>query len=160
MVKQYTAYLAYQQTQPQEKALHYEIPCRPWEVVGADVFMTNCKTLLCIVDYHSKFPIVKKVNSLSADDVVHTTKLIFAECGFLRKTVSDVGTTFTSETFKDFCRKMNIQQIITSSYHYDSNGQVEVCIIFIKHTIKNALILRDIHLALLKIHSMAKGADP
>ena len=65
--------------QPQERALHNEILCRPWEVVGADVFMINGNTLLCIVDYHSKFPIMKKVNSLSPDNLVQTAKLIFAE---------------------------------------------------------------------------------
>ena len=51
--------LKYQWTQPQEKALHYEIPHSPWVVVNADVIMINGKTLLPIVDYHSKFPIVK-----------------------------------------------------------------------------------------------------
>ena len=25
----------------QEKALHYEIPSKPWEVIGTDVFMIN-----------------------------------------------------------------------------------------------------------------------
>ena len=34
------------------------------EVVGADVFVINTKTLLCNVVYHSRFPIVEKVNSL------------------------------------------------------------------------------------------------
>ena len=51
-----------------EKALLYEVPCRPWEVFGADVFMINNITLLCIVDYHCKLPMVKKANSLSEDD--------------------------------------------------------------------------------------------
>ena len=37
--------LEYQQMQPQERALHFEIPCKPWEVVGVDVFMTDGKTL-------------------------------------------------------------------------------------------------------------------
>ena len=46
---------------PQEKALHYEIACRPWEIIGEDVFMINDKSLLSIVDYHSKFLIVKQV---------------------------------------------------------------------------------------------------
>ena len=84
-VKQYTMCLEYQQTQPKEKALHFEIPCRQWEVVGAHIFMIYGKTLLCIVDYYSKFPIVKKVNSLSADNLVQMAKLIFAEYGFQRK---------------------------------------------------------------------------
>ena len=33
--------LDYQCTQLQEKALQYEIPYKPWEVVVADVFMVN-----------------------------------------------------------------------------------------------------------------------
>ena len=36
------------------------------------------------------------------------TKLIFAEYGLLKKTVSDAGKSFITETFKDFRRKMNI----------------------------------------------------
>ena len=36
----------------------------------------NSKNLLCIVDCCSKFPIVEKVNSLSADNLVQMTKLI------------------------------------------------------------------------------------
>ena len=77
--------------------------------------------LFCFVEYHSKFPIVKKVNSLSADNLVQATQQIFAEYGLPKKIVSYVGTNFTSETFKDFCRKMNLQQTITLSYHYQSN---------------------------------------
>ena len=90
--------------QPQEKALHYEILCRNLEVIGADVFMIHSKTLPCIVDYQSKLPIVKKANSLSADNLVQMTKLIFAEYRHLKTFVSDVGTNFTCEMFKHFCR--------------------------------------------------------
>ena len=74
----------------------------------------------CIVDYHSKFPIVKKVNNLSADDLVKITKLHFAEYGLPKKIVSDVDTNFTAEIFKAFCRKMNIQQAIILSYHHQT----------------------------------------
>ena len=63
------------------KGIKYKITCRPWEVVGADGLMINSKTLLCTVDYHIEFPIVKKVKSLSADNLVEMTKLIFAEYG-------------------------------------------------------------------------------
>ena len=70
MVKQCAMCLKYQCTEPHEKALHYKIPYRPWEVVGADVFMVIDNNLLCIVDNHSKFPIVNKVKSLSVYDLV------------------------------------------------------------------------------------------
>ena len=101
--------------QPQEKVLHYKVPCRLWEVVGVDIFIINNKTLLCMVDYHSKLPIVKKVISLSADDLVQKAKLIFAGNRLPKKFVSDVVSNFTSEAFKYFCRQINIQQTITSS---------------------------------------------
>ena len=81
--------------QPQEKELNYEIPCIPCEVVYADAFIINNKTLLCIVDYYSKFPVETKVISLSAGDLVQMTKLIFVEYMFRKKTVSEVGTNFT-----------------------------------------------------------------
>ena len=67
-------------------------------MVGADVFMINDKTLLCIVDYHSKFQIVKKENSSSEDDLVQTAKLIFTEyfCGFLFDYIVVVVVVYTS----------------------------------------------------------------
>ena len=64
MVKQCFICLAYWQIQPQEKALHYEMPSRHFIVVGVDVFMSNIKTLLHIIDYHSKFPNSKESKEL------------------------------------------------------------------------------------------------
>ena len=102
----------YKQMQTQERLFLYELPCWPWEVVSAGIFM--------IVDYYGKFPVVKKVDRLAADD-----KMIFAEYGLPKKIISDAGTPFTSETFKKFCRQMSIQQSITSSYHCQNNCEVE-----------------------------------
>ena len=40
----------YQQTQLHEKTVLYDIPCKPWEVVGTNIFsINNNNTLLCIV---------------------------------------------------------------------------------------------------------------
>ena len=111
-VKQCNTCLQYQWTQPEEKALNYEILCRAWEVIGVDIFMINGKHLLFIVDHHSKFPIV---NNQSSDSLVQMTKLIFAEYRLPKKIVSDADKNFMAGTFKAFCRKMNIQQTITLS---------------------------------------------
>ena len=59
-IKQCATYLQFQQTQPQERIIHHDIPLQPWEVVGTDVFHYNNKNYLCTVDYNSKFPIVKR----------------------------------------------------------------------------------------------------
>ena len=52
-------------------------------MAGTDIFMFNNKTLLSIVDYYGKFPIVKKVGSLAVDDLVKVAKMIFAGHGLL-----------------------------------------------------------------------------
>ena len=75
------------------------------------------------------------------------------------KIVSDAGTNFMSEKFKEFHSKMNIQQSITSSYHHQSNGVVEACIKCVMCTIKKCLNTnQDISLALLQIQSTPVGA--
>ena len=94
-VKQCTKCLEFQCTKTHETALHYEIPTIPWKVADADIFMVNNKILLCIAYYYSKFPVLKKVASLSAGDLVLLTKITFAEFELDRKIISDEGTNFT-----------------------------------------------------------------
>ena len=60
-VKHCATCLEYQKTQPQEKTTSYEVLAKPWEVVGADIFMIKNEIMLCIVDYYSKFLVVKKM---------------------------------------------------------------------------------------------------
>ena len=71
--------------QPKEWILHHDIPLQPWEVVGADVLHFNNKNYLCIIDYNSKLPIVKRLEGLSAENLPSTVKIIFAEYGIPQK---------------------------------------------------------------------------
>ena len=67
----------FQQTQPKEKIIHHDIPIKLWDVVGTDMFTINNNKYLYVVDYHSKFPIIKKTEDQSADSLVLTHKVIF-----------------------------------------------------------------------------------
>ena len=95
--------------------------------------------LLCIVDYYYNFPIVKKANGFSADDLIKAAKIVFAVFGLPKKIVLEAGRNVLSDRFKQFCRQLNIDKAITSSNHYHSNGQVETCIKFVKCATKVAL---------------------
>ena len=132
--------LEFQQTQPKEKIIHQDIPLRPWEVIGADVFHFNNKYYLCIVGDHSKFPVIKRLERLSAESLVNTVKIIFAEYGILGKIMSNVGTNFVSDMLQQFCKSIKVEQAVLLAYHHQSNGHVKACIKFIKHTFKNVLI--------------------
>ena len=57
-VKYCSTCLEYQNMQLQEKP--YEVPSKPWEVVGAAIFIINNENLLCTVDYYSKFLVIKR----------------------------------------------------------------------------------------------------
>ena len=157
-IKQCPTCLQFQQMQPQEKIIHHDIPLQPWEVVGADVFHCNNKNYLCIVDYNSKFPTVKRLEGLSAENLTNAVKIIFVEYGIPHKIMSDAGTNFVLDRFQKFCRAINTEQASSLAYHHQSNRQVEACIKFIKQTFKKcAKSSRDISMALLQIHTRPLG---
>ena len=124
-VKSCSTCLRFQQTQPKEKTIHHDILLRPWEVLGADVFQLNNKNYLCVVDYHSKFLVIKRIEGLSEKSLIAAVKIIFAEYGKPYRLMSDAGSNFISEKLKSFCNSLNIKQAVSSSYHHQSNGQVE-----------------------------------
>ena len=83
-VKQCVSCLDYQHTQPHESTISYDLLCRPWEVVDADTFSINNNMLLCIVDYYSKFFIMKKGNGLSDSDPIRAAKIVFTKFDYQR----------------------------------------------------------------------------
>ena len=120
--------LEFQQMQLKEKLIHHDIPLRLWEVLGADVFHFNNKNYLCVVDYHSKFPVVKRLEGLSAENLIATVKVIFAKYSIQHKLMSDAGTNFVSDKFWKFCNSINVEQAVSLVYLHQSNGQVKACI--------------------------------
>ena len=144
--------------QPKDKMIHHDILARPLEVTGADMFTLNNKHYLCIVDYHSKVPIIKKTEVLSADSLILTHKFMFAEYGLPKKIMLCSGGNFVSDKFRTFCKILNIQQEFSSSYHHDSNRQVEACVKFVKHTLKKCFDSKgDPHTVLLQTHMTPQG---
>ena len=138
--------------------MHHDIPLRPWEVIDTDVFHFKNKHYLCIVDYNSKFPVIKRLEGLSADKLINMVKTIFTKYGIPHKLMSDMGTNFVSDEFCQFCKLVNIDQVTLSVYHHQSNGQVEACIKFVKCTFKKCADSgRDINMVLLQIHMTLLG---
>ena len=147
--------------QPKEKTIHYDIPMRPWDVIGMDVFQLSNKNYICIVDYHSKFLAIKRMEQLSAESLIAAVKIVFAEYGIPHRIMSDAGSNFVSEKFENFCNSLNIEQAVSSLYHHQSNRQVEPCIKLIKYTIKKSSDSGDdIHMAMLHIRTTPQGQGP
>ena len=132
VVKQCATCLDYQQTQPHEKN------SANWEVVDADILSIHNNMLFCIVDYYSKFPSWRKLMACQLITQLKQLRLCLQNLNYQRR-VSDVGMNFVSDWFEQFCRQLNIDQAITSSYHHQSIGKVEACVVC-EACHKNALI--------------------
>ena len=104
--------LKFQQTQPKEETIHHDIPLRPWEVIGVDIFHINNINYLCVVDYHSMFLVIKRIKGLWAEHLIARVKIIFAEYSILHRLMPDACSNFISDKFKSFCNSL------TSSKQY------------------------------------------
>ena len=59
---------------------------------------------LYIIDYHSKFPIIKKTEDL-ADSLILMCEVTLAEYRLPKKIMLDSGGNFVSDDFKTFCKR-------------------------------------------------------
>ena len=50
-----------------QRNIHLEIPSNPWGIIGPDMFYCIKGNIFALVDYHSKFPVIKKTESLTSD---------------------------------------------------------------------------------------------
>ncbi|XP_054283131.1 uncharacterized protein K02A2.6-like [Macrosteles quadrilineatus] len=80
---------------------------------------------LLVIDAFSKWPEIVPMSSITTERTVEALKNLLCKYGIPRTIVSDNGTSFTSQGFKDFCLRNNIKHITTPVAHPSSNGQVE-----------------------------------
>ena len=83
-------------------ALGHEVPAVPWSKVATDIFHYESQTYLLVVDYTSRFPIVRRLKSMSAPCVTEHFKSIFSEYRWPDTLVSDNGPCYTAEMFTKF----------------------------------------------------------
>ena len=48
-------------------------------IVGTNIFSVHKETLLYFADYNSKFPVMKRAEGLSADDLIRATKVVWSQ---------------------------------------------------------------------------------
>ena len=93
-------------SQQKETLQSVETPNTRWEQLGLDIFSLQGTQYLLTIDYFSQFPVVRKLQSLHSLGVIKTLKEIFTTVGIPKCIVSDSGTHFTSQEFKDFIRRL------------------------------------------------------
>ena len=69
--------------QPPNMSLGQEILIHPWSKVATDIFYFDGDSYLPIVNYMSRFPVVRKLTSMTVQHVTSQMKLVFSEYGWL-----------------------------------------------------------------------------
>ena len=106
-------------------ALGHEIPSVPWSKVATDRFHFESKSYLLVVDYTSRFPIVRELKSMSAQHITKHFRLIFSEYGWPDTLVSDNGPCYVAEMFTNLMKEYAVNHITSSPYYPQSNGLAE-----------------------------------
>ena len=97
---------------------------RPWEKVSSDLFHYAGRDFAIVVDYWSGYPFVLKLTKLNTATLTSRLFELFCAQGFPVRLRHDDGPQFRSE-FKDWCKKFNINEELSSAYHSASNGHAE-----------------------------------
>ena len=124
-------------SQTRETMHSHDTPRGPWIKLGIDLFEHNKKQYLLVVDYFSKFPIIRRLHSLGTGSVISELKGIFGENGIPGILISDGGPQFRTE-FKEFAQEWGFEHIQSSPHHHQSNGEAERFVRTIKDTLTKA----------------------
>lgn len=108
-----------------EQLLTSELPERPWQEVGVNLFTPNNSNYLLVVDYYSRFvDIAKLTPNRSEEEIVYPIS-IFLRHGIPELLYSNNGPQFSCQQFVDFAATYGFKHITSSPRIAQSNGEAE-----------------------------------
>ena len=115
----------HQKAQAKLPIMQPDLPTRPWEKLGTDIFEFNGRNYLMIVDYYSRFPVTRLLHDITADTVCEQFSSVIAEYGIPKEILSDFGSQYTSKQFKHKCQQLGIKLEYSSPEHHQANSLAE-----------------------------------
>ena len=128
------------------------VPPHPWHMLGTDLFYFRKQDFLVLIDYFSKFLIVRKLPNSTSNAVIKELGLIFTEFGKPFILRSDNRPCYASQEFQFFMKDWNIKSITLSPYYHQSNGLTESMVKTSKNLIEKSLQLNKPWFYLLHEH--------
>ena len=114
-------------------ALGHEIPSVPWSKVTTDIFHFKSKSYLLVMDYTSRFPIVRELKFMSAQHITEHFRIIFLEYGWPDTLVSDNGPCYVAEMFTSLMKEYAVNHTTSSPHYLQSNGLAEKFVQIVKN---------------------------
>ena len=115
-----------------------EVPPHPWHTLGSDLFYFQRIDFLVVVDYFSKYLIIRKIPSSTSSAVIKELGMIFSEFGKPQIFRSDNGPCYSSQEFRLFMQNWLIEHRTSSPHYPQSNGLAESMVKVSKNLIEKA----------------------
>ena len=125
-------------SQRAEPLLPTTLPDLPWQKVGTDLFEWKNSNYLQVVDYHSRWIEISRLERTTAECVIAHTSSIFARYGIPEVVVSDNGPQYTSTRYAKFAKDYGFLHFTSSPYHPRGNGEAERADQTVKNLLKKA----------------------
>ena len=121
---------------------HYlsDVPPHPWHTLGTDLFYYKKMDFLLLVDYFSKFLIVRRIPNSTTGAVKKELRDIFTEFGTPFVLRSDNGPCYASVEFKFYLQEFKIDHLTSSPHYPQSNGLAELMVKVAKKLIEKAIL--------------------
>lgn len=129
----------YQPAQARLPIMQPDLPTRPWEKLGTDIFEFNGSKYLMIVDYYSRFPVIRLIANMTANTICNHFQQVLSEYGLPSHIHADFGTQYISKEFREKCENSGIKLTFSSPYHHQANSVAERAIGTCKSLWKKAI---------------------
>ncbi|MBN3289911.1 POL2 protein, partial [Polypterus senegalus] len=103
----------------------------PFERIGVDLVgplepsTRGHKYILVMVDYATRYPEAVPLRSANTKSIARELVNLFSRVGIPKEVLTDQGTPFTSDTFKEVAKLLQIKHLKASVYHPQTDGLVE-----------------------------------
>ena len=112
------------------------VPTQPGQKIGTDLFQTNRRNYIVVMDYYSLWSEVYKLHRIMSTDVITVMKDIFSRHGIPEELVSDNSTQYKSHLFRKFITAWSIHHITSSLRYPQSNWLAEAAVKMTKAMIR------------------------
>ena len=138
MIQECPVCTKYQAAQPRLPLMQPDLPTKAWSKLGTDIFEYNDSKYLIVVDYYSRYIIVRKLVDMRAETICEHFTQILMEFGLPSTIVADCGTQYMSEAFRKKCRDSNIEVVYSAPHHHQANSVAERAVGTVKHLWRKA----------------------
>ena len=146
--------LQHRTAQPEQPLRPIALPDRPWAMLGTDLLEFKKQNYLVVVDYYSRWIEVKHLPTTTSAAVITRLKAMFITFGVPDVLVSDNGSQYVSQEFRDFARDWGFSLKTTNPYKPQENGMAERAV----RTAKELLKLDDPEVGLLNYRATPHSA--